>query len=196
MKEKNALLKMIAHCKGSPQEIILSSPICRQYQSKNASKKTLFHEQNMPESPQEQCPAHSNRDTSKDHHTNLIPITSIKHPTSSPVHYKNDSNITVERANSTKCQQNSKERETKKQNYHNHGTNNLTGDKEADKNRQLYQEGKILQLEQEQQQRTNTKQVNSKEKPLQDQLMTKQKKKEIIIGDSMIKKIVGYLPTN
>ena len=47
-------------------------------------------------------------------------------------------------------------------------------------NRQQYQENKILPLEQEQQQRRNSAQVNSKEKPLQDQIMTKQKKKKVI----------------
>ena len=53
---------------------------------------------------------------------------------------------------------------------------------------------RILQPEKEQQQRRTTTQVNLKQKPLQDQKITKQKKKkEIIIGDSMIKKIDGYL---
>ena len=49
MKEKNILLKMIIHSKGSPQEMTLSSPIYRQCQCKNASENTPFHEQNMPE---------------------------------------------------------------------------------------------------------------------------------------------------
>ena len=45
----------------------------------------------------------------------------------------------------------------KKQNNHNHRTNNLTGNKEADKNnRQQYQENKILQFKQEQQRQRNT----------------------------------------
>ena len=78
------------------------------------------------------------------------------------------------------CQQNSKEPETKKQNSHNHQTYNLIENKEADQNnRQQYQKRKILQFEQELQQK-NTKLVNSKEKPLQDQIMTKQKKKKVI----------------
>ena len=94
-------------------------------------------------------------------------------------------------------QQNTKERETKKQN-HNHQTNNLTGSKETDKNnRKRYPENKILHFEQELKQQRNTKVENSKERPLQDQIMTKQKKKKvIIIGDSMIKKIDGYLLTS
>ena len=74
-------------------------------------------------------------------------------------------------------QQNRKEPETKKQNKHIHRTNNLAGNTEADKtNRQQHQENKILQLEQEEQQRRNTTQFNSKEKLLQDQVLTKQKK--------------------
>ena len=47
MNEKNTLLKMIIHLKDSPQEMTLSSPIYRQFQCKNATKKTPFHEQNM-----------------------------------------------------------------------------------------------------------------------------------------------------
>ena len=95
------------------------------------------------------------------------------------------------------CQQNSKEHETKKQN-HNHQKNNLLGNEETDKNnRKQYPENKVLQFEQELQQQRNTKLENSKERPLQDQIMTKQKKKKvIIIGDSMIKKIDGHLLTS
>ena len=44
---------MIIFSQCSPQELTLSSPIYRQYQSKNASKKTPFHEQHLPVSPQE-----------------------------------------------------------------------------------------------------------------------------------------------
>ena len=44
IKEKNSLLKMIIHSKGSPREMNLSSPIYRQYQCKNASQKTLLPE--------------------------------------------------------------------------------------------------------------------------------------------------------
>ena len=59
----------------------------------------------------------------------------------------------------------------KNQNNPNHQTNNLTGNKEADKNnRQQYQKKqkkkKILQFELQQQR--NTKLVNSKQRPLQD----------------------------
>ena len=61
MKEKNTLLKMIIHSKGSPREMTLSSPIYRQCQCKNASEKTPFHEQNMPEPFQEQSTDPSNR---------------------------------------------------------------------------------------------------------------------------------------
>ena len=61
MKEKNALLKVIIHSKGSSREMTLSSPIYRQYQSKNTFEKIPFHEQNMPESPQEQFTDPSNR---------------------------------------------------------------------------------------------------------------------------------------
>ena len=104
----------------------------------------------------------------------------------------------VERDGSIVCQQNSKEHETKKQN-HNHQTNNLPGSEETDKNnRKQYPENKnkILQFEQELQQQRNAKLENSKERPLQDQIMTKrEKKKVIIIGDSMIKKIDGHLLT-
>ena len=88
----------------------------------------------MSESPQEQSTDPSNRAASKDHHTNLISIPSIKHPTSFAANYKNYSNIMVERDDSIVCQQNSKEPETKKQNSHNHRTSNLTGNKEADTN--------------------------------------------------------------
>ena len=147
----------------------------------------------MPESFQEQSTNPSNIGLSKGHTKNLIPIPSIKHPTSFPINYKNDSNIMVERDGSIVCQQNSKEHETKKQN-HNHQTNNLPGSEETDKNnRKQYPENKILQFEQQR----NTKLENSKGRPLQDQIMTKQKKKKvIIIGDSMIKKIDGYLLTS
>ena len=125
----------------------LSSPIYRQYQCKNASEKTPFHKQNMPEPFQEQSTDPSNRGASKDHHTNLIPVPSIKHPTSFPVNYKNDSNIMAERGGNIVCQQNSKEYEAKKTKNHNHQTNNLTGNKETDKNnRQQYRENKILNL--------------------------------------------------
>ena len=168
---------MIINSKGSPREMTLFPPIYKQYQCKNASEKTPFHERNMPESFQEQSTGPSNRGSSKGHHTNLIPIPSIKHPTSFPINYKNDSNIMVERDGSIVCQQNSKEHETKKQNNHNHQTNNLTGSKETDKNnRQQYPENKILQFEQELQQQRNTKLENLKERPLQDQIMTTQKK--------------------
>ena len=99
----------------------------------------------MPESFQKQSTDPSNRGASKDHHTDLIPIPSIKHPHRLAVNYRNDSNIMVERDGSIVCQLNSKEHETKKQSNHNHQTNNLTGNKEADKNnRQQYQENKIL----------------------------------------------------
>ena len=74
-------------------------------------------------------------------------------------------------------QQYSKEPDTKKQNNHNHRTNNLAGNTEAiESNRQQHQANKILQLEQEQQQRRDPTQLNSKEKPLQDQVTTRQKK--------------------
>ena len=52
---------MIIHSKGSTKEMTLSSPIYRHYQSKNASEKTPFYEQDMPESPQEQSTDTSNR---------------------------------------------------------------------------------------------------------------------------------------
>ena len=77
MKEKNTLLKMVIYSEGSPQKVTLSSPIYLQYQRKNISKKTFFHEQNIPESPQKQSTDSSNRDTSKDHHTNFIPIQTL-----------------------------------------------------------------------------------------------------------------------
>ena len=51
----------------------------------------------MQESPQKRYPDPSNRDTSKDHHTNLIPVPSIKHPISFAFSYKNVSNIIVEK---------------------------------------------------------------------------------------------------
>ena len=190
--EKNTLLKMIIDSKGSPREMTLSSPIYKQCQCKNASKKTAFHEKSMPESFQEQYTNSSNRSSSKDHNTNLIPIPSINHATSFSNNYKNDSNIMVERDGSIVCEQNSKEHETNKQN-HNYQANNLLGSEETDRNnRKQYPENKTLQFEQELQQQRNTKLENSKERPLQDQIMTKQKKnKPIIIGDSMIKKNDG-----
>ena len=49
MKEKNSLLKIIIHSKGSPREMTLTSPFYRQFQCKNASEKTPSHEQNMAE---------------------------------------------------------------------------------------------------------------------------------------------------
>ena len=75
-----------------------------------------------------------------------------------------------------------------KKKNHNHQTNDLPRSEETDKNnRKQYPENKILQFEQELLQQRNTKLENSKERPLQDQIMTKQKKKKvIIIGDSMI----------
>ena len=96
---------MIIHLKGSPREMTLSSPIYIQCQCKNASEKTPFHEQNMPEPFQEQSTDPSNRGANKDHRTNLIPIPSINHPTSFPINYKNDSNIMVEREGSIVYQQ-------------------------------------------------------------------------------------------
>ena len=94
------------------------------------------------------------------------------------------------------CEQNSKEHETLKQN-HNHQTNNLPESEETDKNnRKQYPGKKILQFEQELQQQRNTKPENSKERPLRDQIMKKQKKKKVvIIGDSMIRKSDEYLLT-
>ena len=145
----------------------------------------------MSERFQKQSTDPSNKDGSKDHHTSLIPIPSINHPTSFPSNYKNDSNIMVERDGSIACQQNSKEHETKNQN-HNHQTNNLRGSKKTDQNyRKQYPENEILQFEQELQQQRNNKLENSKERPLQDQIMKKQKKKKVVIvGDNMIKKLM------
>ena len=97
MKEKSTLLKMIVHSKGSLREMTLSSPIYRQCQCKNASKKTRFHEQNKPEPFQERYTHPSNGGAIKDNHTNLISIPSINHPSSFPINYKSDSNIMVER---------------------------------------------------------------------------------------------------
>ena len=74
-----------------------SSPIYRPYQSKNASEKTPSTNKTS-ESPQVQSTDPTG--TSKDHHTNLIPVPAIKHPTSFTVNYKNESNITVERDSS------------------------------------------------------------------------------------------------
>ena len=74
----------------------------------------------MLESPQEQSNDPSNWGTRS---TQKFPpkITSIKHPITFAVNYKNDSNIMVERDNSIVFQQNSKEPQTKKNN-HNQGT--------------------------------------------------------------------------
>ena len=142
--EKNTLLKMIIDSKGSPREMTLSSPIYKQCQCKNASKKTAFHEKSMPESFQEQYTDSSNRGSSKDHNTNLIPIPSINHATSFSNNYKNESNMMVERDGSIVCEQNSKEHETNKQN-HNHQANNLLGSEETDRNnRKQYPENKTL----------------------------------------------------
>ena len=44
---------MIIHSKDSPHKMTLSYPVYREYQSKNASEKTPFNEQNMPELRQE-----------------------------------------------------------------------------------------------------------------------------------------------
>ena len=52
---------MIIHSKGSPREMTLFSPIYRQYQCKNVSEKTPFHEPNMSESSQEQSTHPSSR---------------------------------------------------------------------------------------------------------------------------------------
>ena len=77
MKEKNTLLKMVIYSEGSPPKRTLSSPVYWQYQRKNVSKKTFFHKQNIPDSHQKQSTDPSNRDTSKDHHTNFIPIQTL-----------------------------------------------------------------------------------------------------------------------
>ena len=54
----------------------------------------------------------------------------------------------------------------KKQNKHIQRTNNLAGNTEADKSsRQQHQENEMFQFEQERQQRRNSRQLNSKEKP-------------------------------
>lgn len=79
---------------GFSPKMTLSFPIYRYCQAKNASEKTPFPEQNMPESPQVESADPTS--TSKDHHTNLILVTSIEHPTSFTVNYKNESNIMVE----------------------------------------------------------------------------------------------------
>ena len=68
----------------------------------------------MPESFQEQSINPRNRAASKDHHTDLIPIPSIKHSTSFHVNQKNSSVIMVERDGRIVCQQKNKEHETKK----------------------------------------------------------------------------------
>ena len=117
----------------------------------------MLPKRHLSTSPQEQSTDPRNRGASKYHSTNLIPIARIKHPTSFAVNYKNNSNIMVERDGSIVCQQLSKEPDRKKQNNHNHRTNNLTGNKETDKNnRQQYRENKVLQFKQEQQQQRNT----------------------------------------
>ena len=92
----------------------LQSEICFLREEMKEHEKAPFHEQNMPESSQEQSTDPSNRGASKDYHTNSIPIPSMKHPTSFAVNYKNDTNIMVERDGSIVCQQNSQEPETKK----------------------------------------------------------------------------------
>ena len=79
-------------------------PIYRQCLCKNDSEKTPFHKQNMPEWFQEQSNDPSNRGKSKNNHTDLIPVPSIKYPTSFPNNYKNDSNIMVERDDNIMCQ--------------------------------------------------------------------------------------------
>ena len=112
---------------------------------------------------QEQSTNPSNRSASKDHHTSLIPIPSIKNPTSFPVNCKNNSNIMVEKDGSIVCHYNSKEHETKKQNY----------------NRQnQYPENKILQFVQELQQQRNTKLENWKKKTIAGPNNDKAKEKE------------------
>ena len=97
MQEKNTLLKMIIHSKGSPPKWP-SFPIFRECQSKNVSEKSPFREQNMPESPQVQSTDPTS--TSKDHHTNVIPVLSMKHPTNFTVNCKNESNVMVGRDSS------------------------------------------------------------------------------------------------
>ena len=91
------------------------------------------------------------------------------------------------------------------------GTNNFTNNlNETEKMPKRYQQqrrseysaNKISkeQQQQQQQQQSNTSQSNSKEKPSNDAVnempTINMKKKVFIIGDSMIKKVDGYLLTN
>ena len=99
IERKNNLLKMIILFQGFPQEMTWLSLIYRQLQSNHSFKMVSFHEQNMPESPQEQSTDPSNRSTSIDHQRYLIPIPSIKHRTNFAI-----SSIMVEGDKSITCQ--------------------------------------------------------------------------------------------
>ena len=104
---------MIIHSVGSPKEITFIFPYWQTVPEQECFQKLPFHEQSMLESPQEQSNDPSNWDT-RSSQKFLPKITSIKHPITFAVNYKNDSSIMVERDNSIVFQQNSKEPQTKK----------------------------------------------------------------------------------
>ena len=148
-------------------------------------------------SPHEMALYSSNsKDTIKYHHINLTLNPLVENPSSfarSSIRSENNNSIVFQEINAK-----SGARQT------NNFTNNLTEEKDtSNKDRLEHSASKISkeqQHQQQQQQQSNTLQSNSKEKPSNDavnEMSTNNiKRKVFIIGDSMIKKVDGYLLTN
>ena len=170
MKEKNNILKMFFHTpKPSSQEMALSS---------SNSKEII-----------------------KDHHKNVT-----LHPLAESPRSFAGSSIRSEKDNSIAFQE-IKAKPGARQT--NNFTNNLTEQKDNSNKARSEHSTNIISKEQQQQQpppppqqqkQSNTSQSNSKEKPSNDAVnemsTNNTKKKVFIIGDSMIKKVDGYLLTN
>ena len=163
---------------------------------KNDILKMFFH--SPKPSPQEMALSSSNsKDIIKDHHKNLTLHQLVENPNSFA-----GSSIRSEKDNSMIFQE-IKAKPGARQT--NNFTNNLNEQKDtSNKDRWEHCTNKILkeqlQQQQQQQQKSNTLQLNSKEKQSNDAVnhmsTNNMKKKVFIIGDSMIKKVDGYLLTN
>ena len=163
---------------------------------KNDILKMFFH--SPKPSPQEMALSSSNsKDIIKDHHKNLTLHQLVENPNSFA-----GSSIRSEKDNSIIFQE-IKAKPGARQT--NNFTNNLNEQKDtSNKDRWEHCTNKILkeqlQQQQQQQQKSNTLQLNSKEKQSNDAVnhmsTNNMKKKVFIIGDSMIKKVDGYLLTN
>ena len=170
MKEKNNMLKMFFHAsKPYPQEMALSSS--------------------------------NSKDIIKNHHKNLRLHPVVESPSSFA-----GLSIRSEKDNITVFQETKAKPEARQRNNF---TNNLTEQKENSNKDRSEHSTNIISKEQQQQQlppppqqqkQSNTSQLNSKEKPSNDAVnemsTNNTKNKVFIIGDSMIKKVDGYLLTN